>query len=305
VRPDVEVLVLGSCIADIAVSVPSLPVDGQTVMATDIRSRLGGKGANQAVGCARLGLDVAIITALGRDESGDQFLRLFSNEGVRTQGVSHCDTSTGIGIPLLTPAGGKAIIVMPGAAMALTREAVCVALGAYSGAAVGLAQLEISLEALEAFLDGMCARKGMVVLNTAPCLAEREHLFGLAQILVTNRSEAEWLTGSSVTSKADAARAATEVRARYGVRAVVVTLGAEGSVVVDQHGKAHIPVPATTVVDRTGAGDAFCAALTVGLVRGLPFRKAARLASKYASLSCEGVGAIDGLPRAAGLPAAR
>lgn len=300
-RSSADILVLGSCIQDVSVAVPTLPVDGQTLVARDIRFGLGGKGANQAVACARLGVATALITALGRDHAGREFRKMLGREGLLLEGVSDCDLPTGIGVPIITDGGGKAIIVMAGASMALSSKDVLSALLAHPRTMFGLAQLETSSEALETFVGEMIRRRARLIVNAAPCLPGRAHLLEAADWIVVNREEAEWLSGKAVEGISDALLVGRSIRAAFSAD-VVVTLGAQGAVVADADGEAHLPARQAAVVDRTGAGDAFCAALAMGLQTGRGIHRSASFASFYASLACERAGAIDGMPHAAEIP---
>jgi ribokinase len=189
--------------------------------------------------------------------------------------------------------GENTIIVSPGANGGVGASDVQAAQGLLGEAAVTLLQLEIPQAAVDAALR---AAGGTVVLNPAPARPLAAEALAKIDVLVPNRGELGLLAGAG--EPADAGEAVALARALPGPRAIVVTLGAEGALVVDGSRVERVPAPAVEAVDATGAGDAFCGALADALSRGAELVEAARWSVAAAALSVERTGAQDGMPTA-------
>lgn len=290
-----SVTVVGSANVDIIVRTPHLPKPGETVLAGGFTMSPGGKGANQAVACARLGLPVRFVGRVGRDSFGETLQGMLAEAGVSLDGVVFDDGApSGVALITVDDAGQNTIAVAQGANGRLEAEDVKRALAGGAGDAV-LLQLEIPPEAVEEAARLGAAAGALVVLNPAPARPLPESLLRLVTVLTPNQSELELLTGKPVDSPAEAEDAARSLLA-IGVKAVVVTLGGEGCLVVSDEGAVHVPSFDVRVVDTTGAGDAFNAALTVALVEGKPLVEAARFANAAGALATTALGAQEALP---------
>ncbi|MFD7022608.1 ribokinase [Promicromonospora sukumoe] len=292
-----SVVVVGSANVDLVVDVPRHPAGGETILGGDLRRTPGGKGANQAVAAARAGgAATTFVGALGRDESGELLLASLDGAGVRTDTVERVDAPTGTALITVSPDGENAIVVAPGAN---SRVRVGVAQARRIGAAdVVLAQLEIPLGTVTAAARER--REGaLFVLNAAPSRDLPEALWEQVDVLVVNEHEAGDLAGLVVEDASPEALAAALLER---VPAVVVTLGARGSLVA-RRGAEPVQVPAAevAVVDTTGAGDTYCGVLAAALARsGLAgLTAAARLAGAAGALAVTRPGAQDAVPDAA------
>jgi ribokinase len=187
-------------------------------------------------------------------------------------------------------------VVSPGANARLTPDDVAAA-PAVRAAAVTLLQLEVPLETVAAAAG---TAGGRVVLNPAPLRALPEELLGRVDVLVPNRVELAQLAGGPVPESVEqAARLAGGLAAR----AVVVTLGADGALVVTDGQASHVPAVPVRPVDTTAAGDAFCGGLADALAAGADLREAARRAVRVAAAACLRPGAQASLPTPAELAA--
>jgi len=282
------IAVVGSVNLDIVIGVERHPAPGETVLGGDRTDLPGGKGANQAVAAARLGRQVSIVGRVGADAAG-QGLR----DGLRAEGVDveHLredpDVPSGVALIAVAPDGENTIIVSPGANGRVGPEDVQAASGLLGEAAVTLLQLEIPEDAVRATAH---AAGGTLVLNPAPARELDGDVLERVDVLVPNRGELELLAGPG--DPADAARRLA------GPRAVVVTLGADGALLVEGDHVEHVPAHAVEVVDTTGAGDAFCGALADALARGATLADAARWGVAAAALSVTRSGAQAGMPTA-------
>jgi ribokinase len=295
-----KVLVLGSFVADVAFRASRLPAWGETLMGSGFALGPGGKGSNQAVAAARAGARVQIVSKLGRDAFGDMARRLWADAGIDTSLVGVSDEATGAAAILIDQARGEnAIVVVPGACFGVSKADVNAAEPAIREANVFLAQLELPLPTVERGLRVAREAGVTTVLNPAPAPAEglRSELLALVDLLVPNESEAAALTGLPVTN-AEVAGAAARALQSLGVRDVIVTLGERGALVCE-HGRGPVLVPAFRAgdcVETTGAGDAFCGALTAGLSEGLELVEAARLGCAAAGISVTRAGTANSMP---------
>ncbi|HEX7301244.1 MAG TPA: ribokinase [Solirubrobacteraceae bacterium] len=283
------IAVVGSINLDVVVEVERQPAPGETVVGGDRRELPGGKGANQAVAAARLGADVALVGRVGADDAGRRLRDGLAREGVDVTHVREdAAAPTGMALIAVDARGENTIVVSPGANARVGDDDVRVASDVLAGASVTLLQHEVPEDAVAA---AIAAAGGTVVLNPAPARA----LAGPVDVLVPNRGELEALAGRP----GDPVELARGVR---GARAVAVTLGAEGAVVVEGDRVERIAAPRVEALDTTGAGDAFCGALVQALADGAELVEAARWATRAAAVSVTRRGAQGGMPRREDMP---
>jgi ribokinase len=307
-----RVLVVGSVNIDLVVQASRLPQPGETVLGGTFSRFHGGKGGNQAVAAARLGVPVMLVAALGDDEFGGEARAALAHEGIGTDVLVTLEhTATGVALILVDPSGENQIAVAPGANAGLTAGHVRQALGRLSpraGDAVLVTHEIPTAAAVEALRLG---REGgaWTLLNPAPADGLDRAALSLADVVTPNRGELARLVTADGTRSGRAARPpADPVRAARtlleasadgdgAARAVLVSLGAAGAVLVTRGGPAvDIPAPRVQAVDATGAGDALNGALAAGLAGGLDLEAAARRAVVAASLSVTKAGAREGYP---------
>jgi len=297
----VDVAVVGSVNLDLTVPVGRVPRPGETVLGADARRGPGGKGANQAVACARLGLRTTMIGCVGEDADGGMLAERLRAEGVDVRHLVPVPAPTGLAMIILEEGDGEStIVVSPGANGRLDAGRVRAAEGTITGARAVLAQLEIPIPAVA---EAVRLATGTVVLNPAPARPLPRELLSRVDVLVPNRHELAVLcqapTPESPDEVADLARSLLP----GGPRAVVVTLGADGAMVVTADGVARVPAVPVRAVDATAAGDSFCAGLVAGLLAGEPLAEAAARCCRAAAVTVSRPGAIDALPTAADLAA--
>jgi ribokinase len=289
----VTIAVVGSCNVDFVVPVAALPGPGETVLGRDHLRAPGGKGANQAVAAARLGSQVAFVGLMGQDELASTIRDSLDGAGVDLTWLRDVpDTPSGIALITVSDDGENTIAVSPGANARLGPEHIKAASAFLARSDVLLAQLEVPLVAVDA---AMQAAGGKVLLNPAPARDLPPHLLDWVDVLIPNRSELGVLAGAGEPTTIDEAEALA--RSLQGPAAVVVTLGADGALVVEGDRVEHVPATPVDAVDTTGAGDAFCGALADALARGSTLVEAAEWAVRVAGISTTQRGAQAGMPR--------
>ena len=292
-----HIVVVGSLNMDLVVRVPHMPIPGETVLGNDFQNIPGGKGANQAVGAARMGARVTMIGKVGNDEFGKALTKNLANEGV---GISHISVdekeATGIAMITLDQSGQNSIVVASGANMALKPEDIRTAWKKISDIDVLVMPLEVSLECVEEAVRLATESSVKVILNPAPAQKLSDDLLKKVDVLVPNESETSLLTGLAVESIEDAKIAAKSLLEK-GIGAIVLTLGSRGALLISENQPAIISTPyKVNVVDTTAAGDSFVAALSVGIVEGLPLENALRQATAAGALAVTKMGAQPCMP---------
>ena len=292
-----HIVVVGSLNMDLVVRTAHLPMPGETILGDDFRTIPGGKGANQAVAAARLGARVSMVGRIGEDAFGRALVQNLSEEGVD---VTHIavdeDAATGIAMITVDESGQNTIVVASGANMRLTTAQVVAALEALAPFDVLVMQLESPIECVLAAAVWAHKAGARVILNPAPAQPLPQELFHVIDVLIPNESETQLLTGMTVATIAQAEDAARALLSR-GAGAVVLTLGAQGALVVDKDVQAlHLRPHSVEAVDATAAGDAFVAGLAVGLGEKLPLAEAARLGNAAGALAVTRMGAQPAMP---------
>lgn len=285
------IVVVGSCNVDFVVPVATLPAPGETVLGRDHLRAPGGKGANQAVAAARLGSPVSFVGCVGSDELAGTIRAALADSGVDLTWLHEVeDTPSGIALITVADGGENTIAVSPGANAHLGPAHLDADLLASS--AVVLVQLEVPLDVVTAAVE---KAGGTVLLNPAPARELPAALLAEVDVLIPNRSELGVLAGAPEPTTID--EAAALATSLVGPSAVVVTLGADGALVVAGDEVTHVPAVPVDAVDATGAGDAFCGALADALARGSSLVEAAEWAVRVAGISTTQRGAQTGMPR--------
>jgi ribokinase len=289
-----RVVVVGSINMDLVTLAPRFAAPGETILGERFLTVHGGKGANQAVAAARLGAHVALIGAVGDDAFGSQLHDGLTREGVSLEHVARI-ADCGSGTASITVAEGENhIIVVPAANARVTPAQIEHAQSTLASADAILVQMEIPLDSVEATLR-LGQRLGKpVILNPAPAQKLPMEWLKLARYLTPNQHELAILLG------ADSNEDFRSLMQRAPAP-VVLTRGSDGAWFRDGGEPTHQSGFKVDVVDTTGAGDTFNAALAVFLHEGLP--AAVRKACAAAALSVTRLGAQGGMPTRAELDA--
>ncbi len=294
---DARIAVVGSFAVGLTMKLARLPTTGETLLGSGYRMDHGGKGSNQAVGCARLGARVSFVACVGKDPLAEMALDLYRKEGVDTTGLRQVpDLPTGVGFILVKSGTGENCIALnPGANEQLTREAVLASDGILSSAQVVLSQLETPVEAAQAAMERGRAHRAITILNPAPARVVRDSLLRNVDVLTPNQSEAKVMLGRKPDAHVAPKDLARELLAR-GPKQVIVTLGEHGAFIATRDFEKHIPAIKMSAVDTTGAGDAFNAGLAVALARGATLEEAVSFAVVTGGMAVTKEGVIPALP---------
>jgi ribokinase len=290
------IVVVGSSNTDMVIKAARLPAPGETVLGGTFMMNAGGKGANQAVAAARLGGNVAFIAKTGEDIFGKQAIELFKQEGIDTGYIiSDAENPSGVALITVDAHGENCIVVASGANAALTPADLQPAKHIIEKTALILVQLEIPLETVGYVVALAAAKNVKVVLNPAPACSLPDALLRNISIITPNETEATLLTGIKVTGR-ESAEAAARVLSAKGIETVIVTMGAEGALLLHKGVCDFFAAPVCNAVDTTAAGDVFNGALVVSLFNGQSILEAVPFAIRAASISVCRMGAQASAP---------
>jgi ribokinase len=287
-----SVVVVGSCNIDLVARVPRLPLRGETLTGSAFNTYLGGKGLNQAVAARRMGANVAMVGHVGADAFGSRVAQALQDEAID---VARLQTDqqqpTGTAIILVEESGENNIVVVPGANGALSPADIDRATEQIRTADVLLLQLEVPLATTLHAARIARAAGTRVILTPAPAQKLPPELLAATDLLVPNEVEVMQVLGAELRPS-EAARALLA----QGCGAVVVTLGAQGAILVTAENETAIAPFVVTPVDTVGAGDAFVGALGAVLAAGQDLMTALRYASAAAAIAVTRAGAMASLP---------
>jgi ribokinase len=285
-----RIAVVGSANVDLTTFTDRFPKPGETIFGQKFDLGFGGKGANQAVAARLCGADVFMVARVGSDLFGPATIENFKKLGIDTTHVKQVEgLSSGVAPIFVEPNGQNRILVVKGANDALKPADVDAAAEMLKAADCIVLQFEIPLETVY-YAIGFARRHGIrCILNPAPGQPIDIHPLVDLDYFVPNESEAETITGMAVRNVEDAKKCAERLLAG-GIRRVIVTLGANGSLLAGRGVSAHAPPYVVKSIDSTGAGDAFIGSFAVFLAEGVPEQEAVRRANLYAGLSTTGIG---------------
>ncbi|MBP5274721.1 MAG: ribokinase [Abditibacteriota bacterium] len=281
-----NILVIGSSNTDMTALVPSIPGPGETVVGSGYRVTLGGKGANQAVACARQGARVTFITALGNDSLAQDHLASFKKEGIDTSFIARKPVHTGVALIFVDQNGENSIGVAAGANDMLSPSDIDAADGCFREGDILLLQLEIPSETVLYAARKAKERKMKVILNPAPVRNIPRELFSCTDIITPNRHE---LAALGI---------APEKLFEMGTEYLITTLGAEGVKLVSSGESYIVPAYKVRPVDTVGAGDCFNGAFAASLAMGYDIRASLERAVAAAAIAVTKEGAQAAMPTA-------
>ncbi len=291
-----KIVVIGSSNVDMIMKVNHIPEIGETVTGGAFNQVFGGKGANQAVGAARAGGGVAFISSVGDDVFTPPMLRNFNDDGINTKYVfKEATQPCGTALIMIGDQGQNLITVAPGANDNLTPGHLETASRIIKSSEIVVLQNEIPAETVEYAIEMAKANGQKVLWNFAPARETDKRFLALVDYLVLNEVEAGFLTGMKVESLKSAEKATRELK-EIGANTVIITLGSEGSFVLDGEYMAHIPAQKVSVVDTTAAGDVYCGSLAVAITEKKSLEDSIKFATAASALSVTKMGAQPSAP---------
>ena len=275
-----RVVVIGNAGLDLRLEVPRLPLAGETLIGSAATRAPGGKGLNQAVVAARCSVPVQFCAPLGNDDAeANEVERHLSRESLARLILPRLPHATDFSLLMVLPNGENSIVSTSACSLALAAAQAEPLLRDLGEGDVVLMQGNLSLETTASLLAAARKRKATTIFNPAPFWPGAEKLAGQCSLVIANQIEATAL-GSAI----DAAPSA------------IITLGADGCMLVEHQQRRSFPAETVTAVDTTGCGDTFCGVMAAALARGFATEQAIGVAQKAAALTATRRGAFDALP---------
>jgi ribokinase len=292
-----SVIIFGSINIDSVATASRLPIRGETLLGETFFKVPGGKGANQAVALARLGIPTQMVGRVGKQSFGAELVNHLQVAGVQTANIFLDETtSSGVAIIIVDDQGENQIVVIPGANGQVNQEDVARLSHLLPTAKALLLQLEVPLAAVIAAAQAGRNANVKVILDPAPATSNLPaELYSLVDIITPNEVEAEQLVGFPVDNQ-DAAAKAAAVLLQRGVKCAIVKMGAKGVVCATDAETFFVPAFAVEAVDTVAAGDAFNGGLSAALYTGLTLHQAVVWGAAAGALAATKLGAQTSLP---------
>ena len=289
--------VLGSLNIDLVTQMDRFPEHGETVVARSFDQFPGGKGANQAAACGRLGASVSMFGALGEDMFGERLLLSLNESHVETEDLLFLsETSTGMAHIWVDAQGENSIAIIAGANGRIDKEYIDGVIGKISESRWLLLQLEIPLDTMGYLLDRLPSGSPKVILDPAPVHSLKHFPTNRLELITPNEHELHRLTGRSTETENEIQAACRALFELTEVNAVMCKAGSRGAFLYDGDRFRHFPGYKIQSIDSTAAGDAFNGALAVALAEGKPLEAAINFANGAGALCVTKKGAQTSMP---------
>ncbi len=291
-----DVCVIGSLNYDIIMKQKRMPCAGETYTADSITYAGGGKGANQAVQCAKLGLSTAMAGKVGSDSFGDILLERLKTYGVDCSRVERSSLPTGVGVVHALEDGTVFASIITGANFDMDEAAAEQAREMIKNSAAVILQLEIPVKVVERILTIAKEEGVFSILNAAPAKPVSGEALRNADCVIVNETEASFYTEAQIAGFREVEENREKLEALCG-GTVIVTLGDKGSALLEGGSISFIPPEKVDqVAETTGAGDSYIGAFAYGKLRGMDSREACEFASRAAAVTVSKIGAQEGMP---------
>lgn len=292
-----KVGVIGSYAVGMTITTDKFPVGGETVRGSGFKALHGGKGSNQAIAAARMGAEVIYGGCVGNDSFGNAVFDLYEHEKIDTRFIkrSQKGQSTGVGLIYVNKDGENEIVIDLAANFEFSKEHVDEMISSLKECELLLMQLEIAYDVV-LYAAKRCKEIGLrFVLNPAPYQVLTEELLECCDYLTPNQTEARLILGLKADDPISDEEVAKRIH-KMGVKNVIVTLGCEGALYVNDTECKRIPGIRVKPVDTTGAGDTFSASFCVALAEGKSAEEAIKAANVAAGLAVTKYGVIESIP---------
>ena len=277
-----KIYVLGSLNMDLVIETPYMPQAGETILGKNFKTCAGGKGANQAMACGRLGGRVAMCGVVGEDAFGQTLIENLSQNGVDVSCLRKTPGPTGVAV-ILIENGDNRIILDAGANGKVTEADVDYFLSTAKKDDIFLTQLECPIPVIGYALREAKKREMFTILNPAPANRGIIPYLQFVDLITPNESELQIFGGISTLRET-------------GIPVILTTLGGNGYEITKDGISVRYPCMRVQVVDTTAAGDTLCGGLAVGLSEGRNLEDSARFGSIAASIACTRLGAQPSIP---------
>jgi len=289
------ITVIGSLNYDIIFKQKRLAQKGETYTADSVSTAGGGKGANQAVQCAKLGVATYMIGAVGQDNFGDYLVDELRKYGVHTEYVARSTESTGLGVVNCMEDGTVMATISTGANYTLTTAEIDKVEELIASSKIMILQMEIPIDILEYVIEMGRKHECFIILNAAPAKDIDHTILSMVNCLIVNESEASFYCGVEINDLNSAQEHCEELFAKIK-DVLIITLGENGSLVYDGNVQNFVAANKAHVVETTGAGDSYIGAFASKLLEGCNYIEAAKFGATVSAITVSGIGAQPSMP---------
>lgn len=290
-----KVIVIGSLNYDIIMKIPQMPKLGENMLASQVSFGAGGKGANQAVQAAKLGVKTYMAGCVGTDSMGDFLVNTMKGYGVNVDHIRRTEGYTGMGLVNSLEGGGVFATIAKGANFEMTKEDIDRMEPLMDEAALAIFQMEIPQELNRYAIAKARAHGCRVLMNAAPAAPFSQEDIRNCDIFVVNEVEAGYYAGKTIGTMEEAKTLALSMASRLG-NTVIITMGSEGAVAADKGAVRQIPSLKVPAVETTGAGDSFIGGVSYGLLSGMDIFEACTFATRCSAVTVCRPGAQESMP---------
>ena len=295
-----NICVIGSINMDVVLKVDRMVKVGETIFAKDLKNISGGKGANQAIACARMNSKVSMISKVGVDGNGQILVDKLKENNINTEYIfKDKEISTGMALITVDNEGNNSIIVASGANMTITEDEINKANEVIRNSDIVISQFEVPMKTI---LEGFKLAKKhnkLTILNPAPAKEINKELLKYTDIIIPNETEAYELTGVEVTDL-NSAKEASKLLLEDGIKCVIITLGSKGAAVITKENADLVQAFKVNAVDTTAAGDSFIGGFASKLnVNNITFeniKKSIKFGNMVSSITVQREGAEPSIP---------